>query len=155
MYESDLYQKAKSALENNLSIRQAFKALPPATELSVSLEGRIPCTLTCHEDHVELAPRKASTADIEITLFSESIRRLAECPLDDLMQLSKEMTGLSLAGYAKFQLLTTPKNLYEKGYLRSLQGLGPELQKDFSKYLFSLMGHAAQAVETVKTLLKR
>jgi hypothetical protein len=155
MYNSELFHSAKSALENCLGVRQAFNTLPPGVEISVSLDNRVPCTLTCSNQAVTLEPRQHVTADIEFTLFSESIRRLKDNAPEDIMGLTKELASLSLAGHAKGRILCSPKELYTKGYITALKGLGPELQKDLSKYAFILMGQASQLIETIKTLFKR
>ena len=156
MYDSDLFLSSQKTIENSLGFRQLFKALPAQTELSVSLDGRIPCALTFHDPVTHLEPRAAKHgSDFELTLFPESIRRLSEKSPDDLITLVSELTRLVLAGHAKIKLQTSLPELYKKGYSESLKALAPEVQNELSKLSFVLMSQAHQAVEKIKRLLSR
>src|SRR5688572_10166599 len=99
MYETQIFKEAQE-VTHNLSdvLHSLFRLLPPKTEISIQLENRLICALTCIENKIELAPRKASNPDVEVVFFPESIRRLRDKNPTSMAQLSKEIFSLWSAG---------------------------------------------------------
>jgi len=155
MYESELYSSAKSALESCLGVRQVFALMPAGTEVSVLLDDRIPCTLVCSNESVSLEPRKTNSADFEVILFSESVRRLSESQPSHAPALISELGQLILIGKVKIVPLSSPRTLYNKGYLTALWSIVPELQKDFSKIAITAMMQTSKIVEDLKSRFSR
>jgi hypothetical protein len=155
MYDSALFTDAKSTLESARGLGQLLALLPAGAELSVILDDRIPCALTRDSDTLKLLPRPCPAADLEIVLFSESVRRLRDVSPPDLMSLLKELSSLALSGHVKAKLLSPVQTLYSKGYLDALRNLAPDIQSELQKYAYLLLGEAARAVATIKTFLKR
>jgi len=155
MSQSEIFIESQKAFEHALAFRQLFKILPLGCELSVVLEDRVECALYFTDPEVKLEARVAKDADFQFVVFPESIRRLSEKSPDELLPLAQELTSLFLAGHLRIKLLTSVQTLYKKGYVETLKGLGPEVQKELSKLSFVLLAQASQAVETIKNILKR
>lgn len=128
MYTSAIYLDARSALESCLGLRQLFSALPPNAELSILLDARVSTTLTCQEQNLKLEPHRSSHADIEIILFSQSIRALKGSQPETLIGLAQTFAGLVASGHAKIRLVSSLRQLYLKGYLEAVKGLIPGLR---------------------------
>ena len=154
MQESELFLSAKKVVEECRGVRQTLAALPPNVEVEIILDGRMPCTLAYKDESVVFEARESAAADLSYTVFPECIRILSSNSPDTMLALTQEITSQLITGHMRFKLKTNWRALFDKGYHRSFEKMGPELQAHFSKYAFLLMSQASTTLDKIKNILR-
>lgn len=152
--QSQLFLEAKNFAETSFGVRQAFEILPPECEIQISLDDRLLATLSCTEGRVELSPHSPKTAELNLIVFPEALRRLKETEPSDVSSLMLELIGLQIAGHMRVSLLKPVNVLISKGYLDSVRKLGPEVQKVLVTQGFKILGSAQEFVDKFKSWLR-
>lgn len=156
MYDNELYNESRSAIESCSGIRQAFQFLPTGVEISVIIDDRYPCTLKVTDtNELKLLPVESTSADFQFTIYPETIRRLRSTPPADFIVLYRDIIALQLVGHLRLKVLSSPADLIKKGYLLALKNLPAEIQGECSKYLLQFAGAAAQSIDLIKRMIKK
>ncbi len=126
--ENALFQTMREAIKKNVdSYSEILQILPAPHALAVRLDDRIKCVLTLENHRATLTmvdPEKKIATDIEVVLFSESIRRLSSQKFNDLTGLLKALGSLAVRGHIRLNPLCSVRELNRKGYLLAIQKLG-------------------------------
>lgn len=126
--ENALFQTMREAIEKNVdTYSEILQILPAPHALAVRLDDRIECVLSLENGRAKLAPMDAEkqiAADVEVVLFSESIRRLSAQRFDDLTALLTTLGSLAVQGHIRLKALCSIRELHQKGYLLAIQKLG-------------------------------
>lgn len=136
-------------------LTQFFHLLPANAEIRINIENRIPCTLKIEAGKPVLAPKDSSSAEIEISVFPELIRKLNTDKPTHLAGLFKVFSELYFAGHVRYKLLVSFGDLYAKGYFHALKNIGPEIQKEFSMHAFTAFLKANELVAQAKSFFAK
>jgi hypothetical protein len=157
MEQHEIFSQAKSFFEDSLAVEQIVKRLPPGTRLKVVLDGRFEGQV--HHDsgatrfsNEPLDPSK-DTADFQIDLDSEALRRLAEARPSSLADLTQELVSLAAQRRLTIKSLVGPKSLLDKGYTKVLKDLGPLIQGEVAQAAMMGAGRVLGVVEDLKSRL--
>ena len=128
MNENSLLLSMRSAVSRSSAFSEVLKLLPPPHLLALRLDDRLSCRLVLENEQATLNANAdeglAPHADLELILFSESIRRLSSRSYDTIPSLLKEFTSLAVQGHVRRKPLCSIMELKQKGYLLTVQRLG-------------------------------
>ena len=124
--DNSIFQTMREAVEKSTAFSEFLTALPSPHALAVRLDDRIPCLLTLENGHAVLLPSDDTTkpqADLELILFSESIRRFSRQTLTDVTSLLAALGSLAIQGHIRVRPLCSLAELKRRGYASTVRNL--------------------------------
>lgn len=155
---NELFQSALHFFQNTQSIFDLLKALPEQAQIAVKIDQRTDATLQLLENSVSFTEGAAHDADILIEIGPETLRRWQKNPPGEVTQLALSFISEITLGQCKIKNLKPFSVLKEKGYVKTLEALGPKVQSELmQKGLIALstaQSTLQMGVATAKTLAK-
>ncbi len=159
----EVFATAQNIFRESGAIRDFLKSLPEGTEIAIRLIDRIDCTLRLTENEVQLTEGSPKNPDIEVNLGNEILRKWADKATEEISELALGLLRDGALGQVHIKLLRAPRELVDKGYLKSIKSLGPKVQAELMQKGLGLIGQAQGmyqmakmvAVETLKNTFKK
>lgn len=150
----DILVSAQKIFSESLAVREFLKSLPEGTEVAIRLVDRIDCTLRLNDGQPELIEGAPKSADIEVSLGNELLRKWADRTPDEISDLALSLLREGALGQVRIKLLRPAKELLDKGYLKSIKNLGPKVQAEVMQKALILLGQAQGMLEMAKMVAK-
>lgn len=141
--ENSLFVCMHESVAKSPAFTEILKTLPSPQKLAVRLDDRLPCELTIEGDEAVLKTATTSLkADLELILFSESIRRLSSQAYEDSASLIAELARLAVQGHIRLRRHCSVIELKQKGYLSAATKLGLQtLETTPTHFVFEMLSH--------------
>jgi hypothetical protein len=150
MSDLEIYRLAREFFEESTAVNQVLKRCPKDTSIGVLLDGRFEAQLFYDGNETKFLEGRPKSADFQLDLSSEALRRMASHPPDSLSDLLKEFLAQGLRRGVKWRVLSGPKALLDKGYLQTIKDLSPLIQGEAAQSLMIHAGKALAAFEDIK-----
>ncbi len=127
MNKNSIFQTMCTAVDKSPAFSEFLAALPSPHTLAVRLDDRLSCLLTLENGRAVLLPTSSTTepqADLELILFSESIRRFSNQSFTDVTSLLTALSSLAVQGYVRARPLRSLAELRRRGYASTIRRLG-------------------------------
>ena len=124
--ENSIFRTMCEAVHKSTAFSEFLAALPSPHILAVRLDDRLSCLLTLENGRAVLLPAPSTTnpqADLELILFSESIRRFSNQSFTDVPSLLTALGSLAVQGYVRIRPLCSLAELRRRGYASTILDL--------------------------------
>lgn len=155
MYHLESFQKLQSLVAANDSLKELLNLLPTNTRIRVVIENRIPTRLISTETGACLLAEDEPHPEWELVLESEALRLLLQSEPQSVIEWSKFLVQLILAGHLHLHPRISIQEWWNRGYPQIALRLAPELKSEISKLAFQSVIAANSAVEKFKQWVKR